>query len=316
MSNATASSSAIKGTSLQHPHDRQIIACLGNRHVLFGSRASLPNRRELGPEDVKVRHPRVTPDHDEAELRIIETLVVEGFEVQASQEGRFGDVAIVDADGQCALVEIKAGDRDFAGVDLGRAWMELAPAAEAGERREIWAFNAERLNLGIVWSEGRLSPSFVQLPALNVWEFGDDGSVFDRRQVVQEVDDWVSLVEAVYADVELWAKAEGLTARRDRIIPMSEELMQNFAVPDRDMPILDLDADGKPVVSMVPVGLWFIGFKGMIDIITRNGTFRLGAVPQAAEPPKWIVIDGKTRTRTDWSREVFRSVIGLVAVGE
>ncbi len=305
-----------QGQSVQHPHDRQILACLGNRYVVFGSGASLPDRRQLGPDDVKVRLPRVGQQQDDAKARIITTLVVEGFEVSSTQEEQFGDIAIVDADGHQALVELKVGDQDFAGLDLGQAWTDLAPVAEAGERREIWGFNFERLNLGIVWSEGRLAPSFEKLLALNVWEFNHDGSVFDRHHVLEEVDDWIRRVETVYADVENWARTDGLTVRRDRTVPMSEEMMQDFAVPDRDMPILDVAADGKPVVSMVPAGLWMIGFKGLVDIITRSGTFRLGAIPQASEPPIWVVVDWKTRTRTNWSKEAFRSILGLVPAGE
>ena len=194
--------------------------------------------------------------------------------------------------------------------------MDLAPAAEAGERREIWAFNVERLSLGILWSEARFAPRFEKLPALNVWEFHPDGSIFERRHVVEEVDDWIRRVEAVYADVESWIGGDGLTTSRDRTVPLSEELMQNFAVPDRDMPILDVASNGKPLVSMVPVGLWLVGFAGMIDIITRDGTFRLGAIPHRSEPPRWVVVDWKTRTRMDWGRDIFRSILGLVSAGE
>ena len=316
MTQPVASTIAHANPSVQHPHDRQILACLGNRYVVFGSGSSLPDRRQLGPEDVRARLPRVGEPREEDEARIVTSLVVDGFEVQRDENQAFGDVTITDAGGPRALVEIKAGDRDFAGVDLQQAWLELAPAAEAGERREIWAFNFERLSLGIVWSEGRFAPSFERLPALNVWEFSPDGSVFDRRHVIGEIDDWVRRIEAVYADVEAWIRVDGLAASRDRTIPLSEEMMQNFAVPDRDLPIRDVAANGTPLVSMVPVGLWLIGFAGMIDVITRGGTFRLGAVPQTSEPPRWVVIDWKTRARVDWSREAFHSMLGLVSAGE
>jgi hypothetical protein len=258
----------------------------------------------------------VGDEREGVEERIVGSLVVEGFEVRRVEDQSFGDVVIIDGEGHSALVEIKVGDRSFAGVDLGQAWNELTPAAEKGERREIWAFNLERLTLGIVWSEGRFSPAFEELSALNVWEFDTQGGVFERRDVLDEVDDWTRRVEAIYAEVESWAREYGLVTARDRAVPMSEELMQRFAVSDRDMPILDIMDGPKPVASMVPIGLWLIGFAGMIDIITRGGTYRLGASPKVPGPSNLILIDPKTKNRSEWGREAFRSALGLVHAGE
>jgi len=315
MSQIEISPAGNEGASVQ-PHDRQILVSFGNRYVVFGSGASLPDQRQLGPQDVKQKLPRVRDERDGVEARIVDSLVVDGLVVRRVEDGKFGDVVIVDGDGRSALVEIKAGDRAFAGMDLAQAWEELAPAADVGERREIWAFNLERLSLGIVWSEGRLSPRFEQLSALNVWEFNQDGTVFDRHTLLQELDDWSRRVEAVYADVEAWVREDGLTATRDRTVPMSEELMQRFAVPDRDMPILDVTAGPKPIVSMVPAGLWFIGFAGLIDVITQTGTFKLGARPRVPGPSTWVLSRPGSRDQREWSKEEFKSLLGLVPAHE
>ena len=303
-------------SSIQHPKDRQILVCLGNRHIVFGSGASLPDRRQLGPGDVVTRLRRVGDERDGVEERIASSLVVDGFEVRRGEEQSFGDVAIIDGEGHSALVEIKAGDRSFAGIDLGQAWTELAPATDQGERREIWAFNLERLTLGIIWSEGKFSPAFEQLSAIDVWEFDSTKGVFERRDVLDEVDHWLQRVEGIYDEVESWAVEFGLATTRDRVVPMSEELMQRFAVPDRDMPILDIVNGAKPVASLVPVGLWLIGFNGMIDIITRESTFRLGATPKLPGPSNLVLIDPRTRSRSEWSKEAFTSALGLVHASE
>jgi hypothetical protein len=58
---------------------------------------------------------------------------------------------------------------------------------------------------------------------------------------------------------------------------MSEELMQRFAVSDRELPVLDVLSGNRVTVSFVPRGLWLIGAWGRIDAITairhEDGTF-------------------------------------------
>lgn len=297
-----------------HPNGRHILAAIGNRFVVFGSGSTLRDAPRFGPDDVKERLPRVGDERDDVEQRIAHSLVVEGFEVRPVEGREFGDIELVHPKEGTILVEIRAGERDFAGVDLSRAWHELG---QAGERREIWGFNLEALSLGIIWSDRDYGPGFVKLPPLDVWEFNTDGSVFGRDKVLAEVEEWVTRVTTLYDDVTAWAREEGLTALRDRTIPMSEELMQKFAVPDRDMPILDL-LDGKTsVVTMKPDGLWMIGYDGMIDVITRAGvTFWLVGLPRYPEPPVWTLVDPRDRSRTPWGREAFRSVLGRVTAGE
>lgn len=301
-----------EASPLHHPNSRQVLAAIGNRFVVFGS-VSLRGAPRLGPADVREQLPRVGDDRDDVEQRIARSLVIEGFEVRPVEGREFGDVEIIDPKGRSILVEIKAGDRDFGGINLTRAWQELGQAAE---RREIWGFNLEALSLGILWSNRDAGPGFVRLPPLDVWEFDRAGSVFDRAKVAAEVEEWSARVTALYDEVEVWARKEGLAALRDRTIPMSEEIMQKFAVPDRDMPILDLLDGETSVVTMKPDGLWLIGYNGMVDVITRNGTFLLAGTPEAYDPPIWTLIDPRDRSRTPWGRDAFMAALGRVSAGE
>lgn len=296
-----------------NPDDRQVLAAIGNRYVVFGSESRLRGAATLGPADVKTRLPRVGYDHQNSESRLIQSLVVEGSEVRLAGERDFGDVELIDAAGRTTLVEIKVGDRDFAGLNLGQAWKDLG---QGDDHREIWGFNTERLTLGIVWSGKRFGTGFSELRALDVWEYDEHGSVFDRSKVVAEVDDWSRRVSALYDEVEAWAREEGFTALRDRAIPMSEELMQRFAVPDRDMPILDLMEGETPVLTMKPDGLWLIGFNGLIDVITPHGTVWLAGIPQTPNPPAWMLVEPRDRSRRAWGRDAFRAVLERVTAGE
>jgi hypothetical protein len=81
----------------------------------------------------------------------------------------------------------------------------------------------------------------------------------------------------------------GLRCEQSRSITMSEELMQKFAVTDRDLPVLDvLDAD-QVIASFVPRGLWLIGSWGRVDVITRNRTHLLHLLVDAGRPDRRLV---------------------------
>ena len=61
---------------------------------------------------------------------------------------------------------------------------------------------------------------------------------------------------------------------------MSEELMQKFAVVDRELRVLDVIRDEQVIVSFVPRGLWLIGTWGRIDMITRDRTITVVAIKE------------------------------------
>jgi hypothetical protein len=79
---------------------------------------------------------------------------------------------------------------------------------------------------------------------------------------------------------------------------MSEELMQQFAVTDREIPVLDvLDAE-QVIASFVPRGLWLIGSWGRIEVITRARTQVLLALGGQGNLEWRLVISPEDRRQT------------------
>jgi hypothetical protein len=91
---------------------------------------------------------------------------------------------------------------------------------------------------------------------------------------VDEVNDWVGRIAALYESIrsELEDCRPTFRFEQHRTIIMSEEPMQRFAVPDRELPILDVLDEDQVIASFVPNGLWLIGSWGRIDVITRSRT--------------------------------------------
>src|SRR5208282_2167033 len=135
-----------------------------------------------------------------------------------------------------------------------------------------------------------------ELIPLDVWEKTPEG-VFDRARVVEEVEDWVHRVESLYEDVRGWlGDRPDLRCEQSRTVAMSEEMMQQFAVTDREIPVLDiLDAE-QVIASFVPRGLWMIGSWGRIDVITRNRTHVLVALGGAGNL-EWRLVSSEDRQR-------------------
>lgn len=257
-----------------HPIDRQVLANVGNRYVVFSSQIAVPGRPMLGPGDVKIRFAeRVGDETDFPEERLVRSIQVQGAEVllepsPADDSDRRADLAVSFANGTSVLVEIVVQQRDFRGKELERHWSELRDKRRNGQaRHEVWNFNIERLKLTVLWADDEGLPQFCDLDPLNVWEFNEDGSVFDRAILVSRVEDWLHRLDDLYKVMDGWANAAGLTPSRARTILMSEELIQRFAIPDRELSILDFDRDSVPVMSAVPVGLWVLGSNGRLDLI-------------------------------------------------
>jgi hypothetical protein len=105
--------------------------------------------------------------------------------------------------------------------------------------------------------------------------------VFDRQHVVAEVEDWLDRVDDFYKQVQTWLEDQsGLRFEQTRSVTMSEELMQKFAVVDRELRVLDVIRDEQVIVSFVPRGLWLIGAWGRIDMITRDRTITVVAIKE------------------------------------
>ncbi len=264
------------------PARRQVLVNLGNRFVVFGPDSGLPEPIRFDPQDLPIL-PRVADESEGTEVRIMETLQVSGMirEMSSPASGTSADVEFLGPDGNRILIDVKVREGDPKRRDL-EAGTELLKLAKAeGQDLEIWFFNIERLTLTITRFDRSSHLQFDNLVPLNVWEKTSEG-IFERQRVVAEVDDWLRRVERVYADVQGWlADQADLRFEQTRTVTMSEELMQKFAVTDRELRVLDVLRGDQVIASFVPRGLWLIGAWGRIDIITADRTAILVAIKKS-----------------------------------
>lgn len=275
------------------PAHRQILAMIGNRTVVFGS-AHDHGPLAFSPEKDSVVLPRVA---DVPEARLAENLKVDGYQI-VKRPGHlysFGDLMLQGPDGARLLIDIKLHGGSPKDRERYRMALERAIADADGVAVEVWRFSPERLTLDIFSLEqGKIRQE--TLVPLNVWETSVEG-IFDRTQVLDRVDDWERRLTAFFAQISEWiADHPTLSVDQTRTVTMSEELMRNYGVDDRELPILDVLDRGEAAASFVPRALWIIGADGRVDLITRSGTEIL-VYDRNAASPGWRVADRNRRTQ-------------------
>jgi hypothetical protein len=276
---------------------RQVLVNLGNRYVVFAPSPGLPQLPHFDPEKDAAILPRVADESEVVESRVAETLRVSGMTRFTPADTSTADIGLVDKNGNHILVDVKIRERDPKKRDLDEGNERLQAAAKSGQRLEIWYLNTERLKLTIMSGVGR-GLQFEELTPIDVWEKTDDG-VFDRAHVIEEVDDWVRRIDGLYEDVSTWLKDRPILGfDRSRSVVMSEELMQKFAVTDRDLSVLDIVDGDQIIASFVPRGLWLIGSWGRIDIITRDQTRMVVALRNDGKL-EWRLVSPESRLRTE-----------------
>jgi hypothetical protein len=280
-----------------NPARRQVLVNLGNRFVVFGPDHGLPEPIRFDPQDSPIL-PRVADESEGTEVRIMETLQVSGMTRENSNPATrsTADIELLGPDGNRILIDVKVREGDPKRRDFEAGTERLRLAKAEGQNLEIWFFNIERPKLTVMRFDSFSHLQLDDLVPLNVWERTAEG-VFERQSVVEEVEDWLHRVERIYADVREWlADRADLRFEQTRTVTMSEELMQKYAVTDRELQVLDVLRGDQVIASFVPRGLWLIGSWGRIDIITKEGTAVLVAIKQP-DRYEWKLVFPNDRRR-------------------
>jgi hypothetical protein len=300
------------GNPYTQPPFRQVLVNIGNRFVVFGTQQSLPMPIKFDPENAHRPTRRVGDETEIDELHIIESIRVSDARLVARELPHArADFALLDDREVTTIVEFKVQDRAPRLREI-EAIFKAVRAAQNNQATqfEVWYLNVERLQLQIFWRDAAIAANQIELTALDVWDYGNEGDkVFRRTHVVERVDDWARRIDTLYEKITEWAAKQGLRTERKRTVTMAEELMERFAVPDRELPVLDVLSGEEPVASFVPRGLWIIGANGRIDIITSSG-FRFLTDQGRNGAPNWVVIDSQDRRKAkELNEHSFQSIL-------
>lgn len=292
---------------------RQVLMGIGNRYVVFGPMNGLPQTVHFDPDTDGEILPRVADEHEIDVTRIGRTLRVHGMttSILMDEDVADADFVLTDRNGEKTWVDLKVREHGPRSRDLTMGFERIRAAARDGRNVEVWNLNVERLGLAIQSWDASM-PRMCELPVVDVWEKTPDG-VFRRQQVVDEVDAWQGRIDTLYANISQWLQGwPALKCDASRKVTMSEELMQAYAVPDRELPVLDVLDGDKVVASFVPRGLWIIGAWGRVDVITQTQTRVLVVLKNPTMGYEWRVVAQDNRPQTSaLTKDTLMSILEL-----
>ncbi len=118
----------------------------------------------------------------------------------------------------------------------------------------------------------------------------------DKKYIDKCSDGWIKKVEQLYSQIEETLKNEPeVEYKTDQMMLMREELMEKYGIPPKKVPIFDLFIAKQLKATFKPVGLWVVGAKGRIDILTQEGAYTLVDTGDDDTFPNWKVFSSKNK---------------------
>ena len=121
-------------------------------------------------------------------------------------------------------------------------------------------------------------------------------SKIDKLYIERRANEWVKKVKTLYSFVKFALTSyKEIEYKSTNNVVMYEELMEKFGVLPKNVPIFDLYVDKQLIATFKPIGLWVLGSKGRIDILTKSGAFIL--VDVAKNQSEWKVYPPENRKK-------------------
>lgn len=121
---------------------------------------------------------------------------------------------------------------------------------------------------------------------------------FDKPYIEKRASGWVKKVEQLYDFIKVALKNhKEVEYKTDNSMTMHEELMEQFGVQPKKVPIFDLYVEKKLIATFKPIGLWVVGAKGRMDILTKKGSYILVDIGEDETTPLWRVFTPTNRKK-------------------
>ncbi len=122
-----------------------------------------------------------------------------------------------------------------------------------------------------------------------------------KASIDQCSDGWIEKVDKVYSFIKETLNKEAsndvkeVEYKIDTNMTVPEELVERYDAPPKNAPILDLFVEKQLIVTFKPVGPWVVGAQGLIDILTKDGSYSLVDLGEDETIPEWKVFPPKNK---------------------
>ena len=133
-------------------------------------------------------------------------------------------------------------------------------------------------------------------------------------QIEKSADDWIEQLLQLRSQMEAWLQTSGLghlSFVDQPPVKMSEEIMQRFGVAPKKMPMFEIRAGDQRVLRFQPKGLWIIGARGRVDLITKAAApILVDQSETLSNSSNWQLYDPRNRSRSvPLTRETFSDLV-------
>jgi len=109
-------------------------------------------------------------------------------------------------------------------------------------------------------------------------------------KVEYEVNHWITQVKDLYSFIKGVLADSNIEFKTSTKIEIYEREMKEHDISPKDVPILDLYRDKNLIATFKPLGLWVIGGRAKIDVLTKKGGFILTDTGNNEAQPEWKVL--------------------------
>jgi hypothetical protein len=110
-----------------------------------------------------------------------------------------------------------------------------------------------------------------------------------KEDVQRRVDDWLKRLSSLFDETRKWAQEHGWSTSDAGKVPMVEELMRKYDVPQAEQPTLKLTDSKGAFALFKPKGLWIIGANGRIDLYTTKGAYIIVDLSEPFGAANWTI---------------------------
>ena len=169
---------------------------------------------------------------------------------------------------------------------------ELRRVQAAGQfdRWEVWTLSKDASSLAIHSANENVREYGLQnvtTDRTSATERARPGEHLNSQYIQRRAEQWKVDVEALFQRIEGWCGNSGYRTTREYVVEMNEELMRRFAVSPILLPMLRILRGKRSVATVIPVGLWVIGAKGRLDIISETQSAAIVNVSDDPGDPTW-----------------------------
>lgn len=122
-------------------------------------------------------------------------------------------------------------------------------------------------------------------------------------EIKEDIEDWKSRISTLYNSVKNWLDSTSYVTKEKSDVFMYEELMDKYHISSKKLVALDIYCNDQMVATFKPKGLWIIGTKGRIDILSKKGGVSLIDKPEENDESHWLAYSKDKREGLEFNQD-------------